>query len=268
MLDSRYCLNCGSALTVKHQHKFCSRSCAASYNLRGKPSHNGMKVASESKYQRKTKTCPHCGTFISKGATTCRNCKPRLMSYLSPAPYLNYLTNFPLITHDRYSVVYKRPDGTRSATSLARYLMSLHLGYVPSSLYDVDHIDMNPLNDRINNLQLILRVDNASKGGKSEQYRTCVQATCPVCYKVFTCNKVWLLGTDKIFTCSRSCGSALPKQRELHGTTTLQALNNAIAVQIPRRSRPIDNAVFINQPSPNLKVVLDILKQHGQDLYP
>ena len=47
--------------------------------------------------------------------------------------------------------------------SYARYLMGVKLGYEVPSEFEVDHIDNNPFNDSIENLQLLSKVENIKK---------------------------------------------------------------------------------------------------------
>ena len=121
-----------------------------------------------------------------------------------------YLSNFKagyLNTNKepRRVVSLTREDGSRTATSYARYLMSCHLGRFLKEEEHVDHIDDNPMNDVIENLQILTQQENNAKG-KSRSYIT---LTCPVCNKEFTKesrNLKHKLQQGKKPTCSRSCG--------------------------------------------------------------
>lgn len=53
--------------------------------------------------------------------------------------------------------------GDRTSTSYARYLMAIKLGYYVPVEFDVDHINNDPSDDRIENLQLLTREENRNK---------------------------------------------------------------------------------------------------------
>jgi hypothetical protein len=62
----------------------------------------------------------------------------------------------------RYVKLYKK-DGAIFVTTYARYLMATHMGkYIPKHM-DVDHIDNDKTNDKINNLQLLTPRENKDK---------------------------------------------------------------------------------------------------------
>jgi len=65
--------------------------------------------------------------------------------------------------------------------SYARYLMGVKLGYEVPSEFEVDHIDNNPFNDSIENLQLLSKVENIKK--YRQHFRDTKQE-----YKYLICN--------------------------------------------------------------------------------
>ena len=71
-------------------------------------------------------------------------------------PYLN-------TDRGRYFVTLIYPDGRTRTTNYARYLMEQHLGReLDPDKETVDHINRNPLDDRIENLQLLSRAEHAA----------------------------------------------------------------------------------------------------------
>lgn len=56
-------------------------------------------------------------------------------------------------------------DGTRTTITYARWLMVQHLGRRLGPDEHVDHVNDDPLDDRIDNLQILTRAENARKAG-------------------------------------------------------------------------------------------------------
>lgn len=103
-------------------------------------------------------------------------------------------------------------NNTRKTISYARYLMSCHIGRYLSDNEQVDHIDNNPLNDIIENLQILSQIDNIKKSlahrNISKRYEMFI---CPVCNKKFSVpynQVVSKFSKDSNYKpcCSRSCG--------------------------------------------------------------
>ena len=63
----------------------------------------------------------------------------------------------------RKHVIIIYDDGTRQTLSYPRYLMEQHLGRKLTSEETIDHINEDCTDDRIENLQLLTREENASK---------------------------------------------------------------------------------------------------------
>ena len=81
--------------------------------------------------------------------------------------------------------------------------MSVHLGYLIPNGIEVDHIDNDKLNDRIENYQLLKKIDNLKKVTPKPP----IECTCPVCGTVFFVAKRRLgnkAPNEKC--CSRRCG--------------------------------------------------------------
>lgn len=85
--------------------------------------------------------------------------------------------------------------------------MQNHLGRVLESWETVDHLDNNPLNNNMDNLQILSRADNARKSNKPAQR---ILVTCKHCGKQFERRKAQEL-YDRIIRkkdgpfCSKRC---------------------------------------------------------------
>lgn len=71
----------------------------------------------------------------------------------------------------------------RTTISYARYLMSVHLGRFLNKDETVDHINEDKLDDRIENYQILSRLDNKAK---SQSKARLFEFVCPVCNSSFT----------------------------------------------------------------------------------
>ena len=89
--------------------------------------------------------------------------------------------------------------------------MCIHLGYILSDEYEVDHKDDDKTNDDFDNLQILTKEQNRLK----EQYRYVMYEqvhygyTCPVCGVNFLLDKrqaYKYIQSNKQPTCSRRCG--------------------------------------------------------------
>lgn len=78
-------------------------------------------------------------------------------------------------------VIYK--DGKVTSMSYPKFLMEQHLGRSLLSDETVDHIDGNPINNELSNLQLLSRAENARK---SAPRANMLNLTCKKCGKSFT----------------------------------------------------------------------------------
>lgn len=112
----------------------------------------------------------------------------------------------------RYYVQLIDDYNNRTTTSYARYLMSVKLGhFIPEEL-DVDHIDENTVNDAVDNLQLLTKVENIRKTKKNISYVTLI---CPVCKQEFTreTRQTYLIKGGNPTCCSRRCGGKASHNR-------------------------------------------------------
>ena len=88
--------------------------------------------------------------------------------------------------------------------SLARYMMSVHLGRILEKNEHVDHIDNNKNNDIISNLQILTQKANNEKYSKLHPKKQ-TEMICPVCGNTFMMDNRFL-PFRKNPTCSKSCG--------------------------------------------------------------
>lgn len=93
-------------------------------------------------------------------------------------------------------------DGTKTSVAYAKYLYISHYEYdVPEDL-QVDHVNGDKMDDRIENLQLISKVYNIKK---DHTIKEMVILKCPVCKREFLFPK-GNLSTHPNPCCSRKCG--------------------------------------------------------------
>jgi hypothetical protein len=110
----------------------------------------------------------------------------------------------------RKTLLLVRNDGSKTSTSYARYLMSVHLQRYLKEEEHVDHIDNDKLNDNIANLQILSAKDNNIKKNKFYDIKEVFhKLECPVCKNIFyrsskNAYKAIVLGKKQC--CSRSCG--------------------------------------------------------------
>ena len=116
--------------------------------------------------------------------------------------------------------VYTNKDGrmraynktTHAVTSYPRLLMELKLGRPLLKTEDVHHKDENPLNNEIDNLEVIDHKEHDRQHGLSNKNRKYKdkEMTCPICNKIF----IWTARQQSGFYshncingpfCSRSC---------------------------------------------------------------
>lgn len=106
--------------------------------------------------------------------------------------------------------VYDVHDGKKWKTCLtARLLLEIKLGRKLTRDETVDHIDDNPLNDSIDNLQVLSRSENAAKWHAKRPSKQYFYFTCPECNKssarLLTYVKRDLKKGQRGPFCSRSC---------------------------------------------------------------
>jgi len=100
-------------------------------------------------------------------------------------------------------------NGKRQTMTVARYKMCLKEKRLLKTKEEVDHINDNGLDDRIENLQILSKKENQEKDNKrrNSQY---VKLQCPICNKIFIREKrqtSTVKKTNTATTCSRECGA-------------------------------------------------------------
>lgn len=105
----------------------------------------------------------------------------------------------------RYNVrLTHKVTGQYTYMTWARYLMSVHLGVKIEPKYDVHHVNGNPVDDRIQNLQIILRSKHAKlhalKDGMPDnrKYIDGIMVQCIQCNKEFRLSGHRRADIDKI----------------------------------------------------------------------
>lgn len=107
-------------------------------------------------------------------------------------------------------------DKDRTTISYARYLMSVHLGRYLTKNEEVDHINSDCSDDRIENLQLLVVDEHKVKTSREKTTGRCmVILRCPVCHKNFH-KESRVVKRDsnhkrsgRINNCSRSCSGKM-----------------------------------------------------------
>ena len=119
----------------------------------------------------------------------------------------------------RYAIL--RPyDHNKRITSIsyARYLMSVKEKRILAHDEEVDHIDNNPMNDDINNLQILSPENNRLKYS-SLVHKAMVRLKCPACGKEFIKEKrqVHALYNANLYSaCSRECAGRFAASIQYH----------------------------------------------------
>lgn len=104
-------------------------------------------------------------------------------------------------------VVIKRPNGTLTSTSYARYIVAVRIGRELTREEEADHIDDNKQNDDPNNLQLLSKKENADKYSAIRPKVKMYDFNCAECGKpksVISANAASLKKNGYAF-CSTSC---------------------------------------------------------------
>lgn len=102
----------------------------------------------------------------------------------------------------RKMVLLYNSNEDRTTTAYSRYLLSCHLGRFLNDDEQVDHINEDKTDDRLENLQILSRLENNHKTFKVGE--TIFAFICPVCNKQFTLTARQSHKENP--TCSRRCG--------------------------------------------------------------
>lgn len=228
------CLQCGKEIELINKgskyKKFCNRSCSGTYNnLRREVNPEWWDdLRNKSK---KDLNCVECGVHIvttSKKQKYCSSeCRsvgrerkiklrfPNSVGIIAEPPFykMRYYTS--IVAKDgRKKIFLYHIEKYKFITSMlySRYLMSVKLGRVLDKTEQVDHINNNPLDDRIENLQILSGSDNMKKyATEVSKGQTMVELICP-CGTKFTRvkrNTFLTKSRNAINTfCSRKCPSS------------------------------------------------------------
>lgn len=122
----------------------------------------------------------------------------------------------------------------KTIISYARYLMSVHLGYIVPSEYEVDHKNDDPTDDRVENFQLLTQEQNLIK----QQYKFMMEQIhygyhCAWCETPFLLterevNNRMAQGVELAFCC-RSCAASY--HHHVSGRANMQ-LDENLVIQI------------------------------------
>lgn len=96
----------------------------------------------------------------------------------------------------------------RITMSYARYLMSVYLKRRLEKNEQVDHINNDKLDDRIENFQILTQKENIKKSKKSKTYKNFI---CQICGKDFKLEARQFYKKSNP-TCSRKCGGIKSRQ--------------------------------------------------------
>ena len=93
----------------------------------------------------------------------------------------------------------------RTTISYARYLVEVSINdFIPEG-YEVDHINADCSDDRLENLQILSREDHIAKSAREKEGRTYVSLICPCCSTEFVREKRFVNPSSKNIFCTRKC---------------------------------------------------------------
>ena len=118
----------------------------------------------------------------------------------------------------RYRIVLKKNNGTKQTISYPKYLMEVFLGRYLEANETVDHIDGNPLNNKLSNLRVLDRKEHCTND--------CIRnnniiVTCTYCGKTFEIKGSKLHNRNRLdrhqsgYFCSRSCSGKYGRKIQL-----------------------------------------------------
>ncbi len=116
----------------------------------------------------------------------------------------------------RNLVLLVRPNNSKTSVSYARYLKSCEIGRFLESFEHVDHKDNNPLNDVIENLQILtVKENNAKSRNVRGITRKWVKLQCPVCKEAFEreLNQCHIQKRNRCTCCSKACLHSLLRKK-------------------------------------------------------
>ena len=93
-----------------------------------------------------------------------------------------YVSQFKWWYNNRYAVRDDYSSGKRKGILMHRLIYELHFGSIPEGIL-IDHIDRNPLNNRLENLRLATKQQNAQNHNKLKNNSSGFTGICKVVYK-------------------------------------------------------------------------------------
>ena len=142
--------------------------------------------------------------------------EPNMKRKKAKLPYQDYYVYGPYFNKSigRYMIcLIHATSKYRTSMTHARYLMSTKEKRVLLKQEHVDHIDNNPVNDDVSNLQILSRITNNRKSS----YVSMVSLRCPECKSAFDRRRglTHLVKSKGDNTCcSRQCGSKFSSRRK------------------------------------------------------
>lgn len=158
--------------------------------------------------------------------------------------YENYKFYGPYKAKDgRLRLFIKNKNGDKHTISYPKYIIELHLGRYLEKNEQVDHIDGNPLNNNIENLQ-ILKLKNHQI--LDALRNNDVTVNCKYCNKLFTIKGKLLSGRNRPdkpnygYFCSRQCSGKYGKEIQL-GLKTHIIIDNIVTTKYKVKSAQNEN---------------------------
>ena len=141
--------------------------------------------------------------------------------------YENYKIYGPYTAKDgRQRIIAVDKDGIKRTISYPRYILECHLGRNLTSEEQVDHIDGNPLNNRLSNLQILYFKEHQKLDALRNKD---IVVTCAYCGKPFIIKGSIIHDRNRVdrhqsgYFCSRTCsgkyGAEIQKKLRIHKAT-------------------------------------------------
>lgn len=190
----------------------------------------------------------------------------------SPAPYLGYRVYGPRVENTgRRSVSLYNPTNAHQFTmTTARYIMSVYTGEVLPRSVHVDHIDGNPHNEDVCNLQMLNAKSNLAKGSHDGSYtRITISAICPWCSEPFTrLAHPTSIAANSLTFCSRSHSTLFYHKASRDADGGFERKKHAASINNVHKTQRVKNldyntndAVAITSVPDGLHRVLDFLSR-------
>lgn len=154
---------------------------------------------------------------------------PPFTDYKAYGPYMDS-------TGGRNIIALRNHSRGHTSVSFARFLLSVHLGRVLGPTEEVDHINGNRTDDRLENLQVVSSSQNLSKSLRERSVsRKEVRLRCPGCQQEFQKRKsaTHLAKGGRFTSCSRECrADILRKQASIATKAEIERQISANVIEI------------------------------------